>query len=117
MPGTSRPRTFADRAISGATKLRPGLQNLIEGATAGLFDTVLAEALDRLSRDQADIAALYKRLSFAGVHIVTLSESEISELHVGLKGRMNQLFSRILRRKLGAGCAVALRLDSLADTT
>lgn len=95
--------TFTDRAISGATMLRPGLQNLIEGATAGLFDTILAEALDRLSRDQADIAALYKRLSFAGVQIVTLSEGEISELHVGLKGTMNQLFLKDLAAKTRRG--------------
>jgi len=83
--------------------LRPGLQNLIEGAAAGLFDTVLAEALDRLSRDQADIAALYKRLSFAGVQIVTLSEGEISELHVGLKGTLNQLFLKDLAAKTRRG--------------
>ena len=81
--------TFTDRALSGASMLRPGLQSLIEGATAGRFEIILAEALDRLSRDQADIAALYKRLSFADVQIVTLSEGEISELHVGLKGTMN----------------------------
>jgi len=95
--------TFADRAVSGASMLRPGLQSLVEGATAGRFDTILAEALDRLSRDQADIAALYKRLSFAGVQIVTLSEGEISELHVGLKGTMNQLFLKDLAAKTRRG--------------
>lgn len=95
--------TFADRAISGASMLRPGLQSLIEGATAGRFETILAEALDRLSRDQADIAALYKRLSFAGVQIVTLSEGEINELHVGLKGTMNQLFLKDLAAKTRRG--------------
>ncbi len=62
--------TFADRGISGASLLRPGLQGLIEGAMAGRFEVVLAEALDRLSRDQADVAALYKRLMFAGVQSV-----------------------------------------------
>jgi site-specific DNA recombinase len=83
---------FSDRAISGASMLRPGLQAMLEGARAGRFDVIIAEALDRLSRDQADVAALYKRLSFAGVAIITLAEGEISELHVGLKGTMNQLF-------------------------
>ncbi len=48
--------TFADRALSGASMLRPGLQGLLEAASAGRFDVVLTEALDRLSRDQADVA-------------------------------------------------------------
>ena len=46
---------------------------------------VLAEAPDRVSRDQADVAVLYKHLRFAGVPIVTLAEGGINELHVGLK--------------------------------
>ena len=75
----------------------------MDGVAAGRFETVLTEALDRLSRDQADIAALFKRLSFAGVQIVTLSEGEISELHVGLKGTMNQLFLKDLAAKTRRG--------------
>ena len=94
---------FADRALSGASMLRPGLQALLEAASDGSVDVVLAEALDRLSRDQADIAALFKRLSFAGVRIVTLAEGEISELHVGLKGTMNQLFLKDLADKTRRG--------------
>ena len=49
--------------------------------------SVVAEALDRLSRDQEDVAGLYKHLSFAGVRLVTLAEGEISELHVGSRAR------------------------------
>ncbi|MES2847363.1 MAG: recombinase family protein, partial [Pseudomonadota bacterium] len=89
-------QTFAGRAISGASLLRPGLQGLIEEAMAGRIDLVLTEGLDRLSRDQADVAALFKRLTFAGVGIVTLADGVISELHVGLKGTMNQLFLKDL---------------------
>ena len=64
---------------------------------------VLAEALDRLSRDQEDVAALFKRLRFAGIKIVTLAEGEINELHVGLKGTMNALFLRDLAAKSHRG--------------
>ena len=32
------------------------------------FDIVMAEALDRFSRDQEDTAGLFKRLTFAGVN-------------------------------------------------
>ena len=50
--------TYTDHALSGATTLRPGYQKLLEDARAGSFDIVLAEGLDRLSRDQEDIAGL-----------------------------------------------------------
>jgi site-specific DNA recombinase len=94
---------YADRAISGASMLRPQLQKLLEHARAGRFDVVVAEALDRLSRDQEDIAGLYKRLRFQGVKLVTCSEGEISELHVGLKGTMNALFLKDLAAKTRRG--------------
>lgn len=43
---------FTDEALSGASLLRPGYQQMQQAATAGLFDVLVAEALDRLSRDQ-----------------------------------------------------------------
>src|SRR5215204_3353263 len=96
-------QTYVDRAQSGASMLRGGLQALIEDAMAARFDIVVTEALDRLSRDQADIAGLYKRLAFAGVAIVTLAEGPINELHIGLKGTMNQLFLKDLADKTRRG--------------
>src|SRR3954447_17999872 len=95
--------TYTDHAISGASRLRPGYQKLLEDARAGEFDTVIAEALDRLSRDQEDVAGLYKHLTFAGVRLITLAEGEISELHVGLKGTMNALFLKDLAQKTRRG--------------
>lgn len=55
-------------------------------------DVVLAESLDRFSRDQEDTAGLFKRLTFAGVRIVTISEGDITFLHIGLKGTMNAMY-------------------------
>src|SRR5215471_5113330 len=95
--------TYSDAATSGASRLRPGYQKLLEDARAGAFHVVVAEALDRLSRDQEDVAALYKHLSFAGVRLVTLAEGEINELHVGLKGTMNALFLKDLAQKVRRG--------------
>jgi site-specific DNA recombinase len=95
--------TYSDAASSGASRLRPGYQKLLEDARGGQFDIVVAEALDRLSRDQEDVAALYKHLSFAGVRLLTLAEGEISELHVGLKGTMNALFLKDLAAKTHRG--------------
>ena len=55
---------YTDRAMSGATALRAGYQALLEDARNGAFNVIVAEALDRLSRDQEDIAALFKRMQF-----------------------------------------------------
>jgi hypothetical protein len=43
--------------------------HLIGDAQARRFDVIITDSLDRLSRSQADIAALYKRLQFLGVRI------------------------------------------------
>jgi site-specific DNA recombinase len=52
--------TYHDAAISGASViLRPGVQALLQDAQRGKFGMVLAEALDRMSRDQADVATLF----------------------------------------------------------
>src|SRR5208282_2012916 len=62
--------TYTDHAISGSNRLRPGYQKLLEDARGGAFDVVIAEALDRLSRDQEDTAALFKHLAFASVKLM-----------------------------------------------
>ena len=63
----------------------------------------MAEALNRFSRDQEDTAGLFKRLTFAGVNIVTLAEGDITHLHIGLKGTMNALFLKELAEKTRRG--------------
>lgn len=83
---------YTDHAMSGATLLRAGFQALMRDALNRRFDVVLAESLDRFSRDQEDTAGLFKRLTFAGVNIVTLAEGDITHLHIGFKGTLNALF-------------------------
>src|SRR5688572_1165845 len=94
---------FTDHAISGATLLRSGFQALMRDALNGRVDVVLAESLDRFSRDQEDTAGLFKRLTFAGVNIVTLAEGDITHLHIGFKGTMNALFLKDLAEKTHRG--------------
>lgn len=96
-------QVYRDAAISGGTTLRPGYQAMLEGAREASFDVVVAEALDRLSRDQEDVAALFKRLQFAAIQLVTLAEGEIGVLHIGLKGTMNALFLKDLADKTRRG--------------
>jgi DNA invertase Pin-like site-specific DNA recombinase len=95
--------TFADFAMSGSSVLRPGYQALLTALRAGTVDVILSESLDRLSRDQEHVAALHKQARFAGARIVTLSEGEVSELHVGLKGTMGALYLKDLADKTRRG--------------
>jgi DNA invertase Pin-like site-specific DNA recombinase len=104
-------QAYSDRAVSAASTLRPAYQKLLEDARRAEFDIVVAEALDRLSRDQEDIAGLYKRLRFAGIRLFTLAEGEITELHVGLKGTMNALFLKDLADKTRRGLEGRVRED------
>ncbi|MFA5957097.1 recombinase family protein [Hyphomicrobium sp.] len=93
-----------DARISGAAVVnRPGIQKLMSDAAAQKFDVVVTESLDRLSRSQADIAALYERLTFWGIQIETLADGQVSEIHVGLKGTMAALFLKDLAQKTRRG--------------
>ena len=92
-----------DRATSGASMMRPGIQRMMRDAATGAFDLVLSEALDRLSRNQADIANLYQRLQFQGCRIETVSEGSITEMHIGLKGTMNAMQLKDIAAKTHRG--------------
>jgi site-specific DNA recombinase len=102
--GWTTNQEYSDHAITGSTLLlRPGIQRLMQDAMQHRYDVLVAESLDRFSRDQEDTAALFKRLRFLGVSWVTLSEGEITELHVGFKGTMNGLYLKDLAAKTRRG--------------
>ena len=85
--------TYRDEARSGASVLgRDGLLDLLDAARQGLFEVVIVEALDRLSRDMEDLAGLHKRLSFLGLEIRAVHEGVASTVLVGLRGLVGQLY-------------------------
>ena len=95
---------YTDDAVSGASTInRMGLAQLMRDAGAGLFDVVVCEALDRLSRDQADLAQLKKRLSFLDIKIMTVQDGEVGAMHIGLKGLMGEMFLADLAQKTHRG--------------
>ena len=96
-------KVYADRAMSGSSDRRPGYQAMLVDARAGKFQVLVAEGIDRLSRDQADIATLHKQLRFLGIKIVTVSEGEINTMHIGLKGTMNAMYIEDLAQKTHRG--------------
>lgn len=101
--GWSLAGTYSDAALSGASLLRPDYQRLLADARTGSFDVVVAEGLDRFSRDQEHIAAFYKQMSYHGIPVITVAEGEISELHIGLKGTMSALYLKDLAQKTHRG--------------
>ncbi len=101
---------YDDRAISGASTVnRLGWQKLMRDARGGKFDVVVAEALDRISRDQEDLAGIYKRLRFAGIEIRTVQDGRAEEIHVGVKGLLGALYLKDLAQKTKRGQAGVVR--------
>lgn len=100
---------YTDYAMSGASMMRPGIQQLMQDAAAGKFDILLSEDLDRISRDQEDIAGIYKRIEFAGARIFTLADGNITDLHIGLKGTMSARYLKDLAQKTHRGLSGRVR--------
>ncbi len=93
-------QVFNDRAKSGASMFeRDGLLALMQAAKRRSFDAVIAESLDRLSRDQEDLAGIFKRLKFGEIKLLT-SEGETTDLHVGIRGIVGSMFLKDLGDKV-----------------
>jgi site-specific DNA recombinase len=95
--------TYSDTAMSGASRFRPGYQQLLADLDCGLFDVVVVEALDRLGRKLADIADLHDRCTFAGITLVAVNVGEITAMHIGMLGTTAQLYLSDLKQKTWRG--------------
>lgn len=84
--------TFCDREVSGASTVnRPGFQDLMRAAEALRFDVIVAEDVDRISRDQGDWHTARKRLDFLGIAIHTAS-GKVGKLDGALRALMGEMF-------------------------
>ena len=102
---------YSDARQSGSVSIyfRTGIQSLLNDCRVGHYSAVCAESLDRITRNQRDMADFYQQLVYFGVKLVTLEEGIITELHVGLKGTMNAVFLRSLSDKTRRGQRGAIR--------
>jgi site-specific DNA recombinase len=97
---------YDDRAISGASMVnRLGLQRLLRDARAGQFAVVVTEDLDRISRNQSDMARIHERLQFAGVALRTARDGITEDIHIGVKGLLGPLYLKDLAQKTRRGQA------------
>jgi DNA invertase Pin-like site-specific DNA recombinase len=115
---------FEDRARSGASLLgRDGLMAMMERSRdpSHPFDVIIVEALDRPTRDQEDLAGLYKRLSLAGVDIMAVHEGRADQMQVGNRGLVGALYLQDLAQKVRRGMSgviamAGMRADGLTVT-
>jgi DNA invertase Pin-like site-specific DNA recombinase len=107
--GLGPARVFADAGVSGASMARrPGLADLLDAVESGRVGAVIVESLDRLSRDQADLALIWRALKTANVRLITASEGEIRDdaagiMQVGLRSIVGTLYLKDLADKTRRG--------------
>lgn len=108
--GLSVSKTYADRARTSATLIgRDGLQDLLADAREDRFDTVIVEALDRLSRDQGDLSGIWKRLEFLSIPILAVNDGKADAIRVGVHGLLGQIWLDGHRKKVHRGQAGVVR--------
>lgn len=101
--GWSVAKICSDQAMSGSDASRPGFQELRQAIRDQEVTVIVAEALDRLSRDQEHLSGFFKLADFHQVLIFTKSEGEVSQMHVGLGGTMSATQLRELANKTHRG--------------
>ena len=96
---------FPDYAVSGASLIRPGFEALMAAVDAGTVSAIITEDISRISRDFADAAAIFKRLQYAGVPLISVADGiDTSTKHAKLTYTIKSLVAD-------------LYLDDLRDKT
>jgi len=107
-------RQFEDRGLNGAIFMtRPGVQEMIAAAKRGEFKVLIVEAMDRLTRDEVDGPALFKRLTFLGVKIHSVNMGIISQMHVTMSSYVDAQFRKNLGDKVKRAATGMVVLDGL----
>ncbi|WP_100259594.1 recombinase family protein [Qipengyuania seohaensis] len=100
--------TYLDSEISGYNRNRPGLKRLLASVAAGELDIVICESLDRLARDDEDIAWVGKKLAYDHVQLFTVAEGEIDQIKLAVAGLLGSMFLSSLQQKTLRGMEAAV---------
>ena len=108
---------YRDEALSGVGADRPALKRILQLALSGAppFRAILVDDTSRLSRTTEDALSIFKRLNFAGVQLIAVSQGitsddEQSEMLVTVHGLVDSLYVRELAKKTHRGMeGLALR--------
>lgn len=106
--GWPTPALYQDQAISGSRSDRPGYRALLDAAERRTFDVILVDDLSRLSRDHIESAQAIRRLKYAGVRVIGVSDGTDTardnyKLDTGLRGLMSELYLDDLAKKTHRG--------------
>lgn len=104
--GWPEPAIFTDAGISGARNDRAAFLRLMSRLDG--FDVVLVDDLTRFGRDKDEVGRNVKRMVFAGVRLIGVSDGVDTErkghkVEVGLRGLMAELFLDDLAEKTHRG--------------
>jgi site-specific DNA recombinase len=108
---------YRDQALSGVGADRPALKRILQLALSAAppFTAILVDDTSRLSRTTEDALSIFKRLNFAGVQLIAvsqgiISDDEQSETLVTVHGLVDSLYVRELAKKTHRGMeGLALR--------
>lgn len=104
--GWPEPMVYTDAAVSGSRLDREGYQRLL--ADAHRFQVLLVDDLSRFGRDSAELTMTIRRLKFAGVRLIGVSDGVDTErkshkADVGLRGLMSEMYLDDLADKVHRG--------------
>jgi site-specific DNA recombinase len=90
-----RAQVLSDSAVSGASMDRPGMRSLMAAIETKSVTLVVAESLDRISRDVGDAAHFRRLLQHHGVELVCLDGTRVTadDKHSALLFGVRSLFA------------------------
>lgn len=106
---------YSDEGLSGVGMDRPSLQRLLRVALspARALDVILVDDTSRLSRSTESVLSIFRKLNFAGVQLIAVSQN-IDSLHdqaetlITIHGLIDSSYVRELAKKTHRGCESAV---------
>jgi DNA invertase Pin-like site-specific DNA recombinase len=101
---------YVDEAMSGVGSDRPAFQRMLSAAVspAKPFSVILVDDTSRLSRNTEEALGIFRRLNFAGVQLIAVSQGidstdDQAEVLVTVHGMVDSLYVKELAKKTHRG--------------
>jgi site-specific DNA recombinase len=106
---------YVDEGLSGVGMDRPSLQRLLREALSPSkpFDVILIDDTSRLSRSTESVLLIYRKLNFAGLQLISVSQGidslqDQAETLLTIHGLIDSSYVRELAKKTHRGCESAI---------
>jgi site-specific DNA recombinase len=101
---------YVDEGLSGVGMDRPSLQRLLRAALSSVrdFDAILVDDTSRLSRSTESVLSIFRKLNFAGVQLIAVSQNidshhDQAETLLTIHGLIDSSYVRELAKKTHRG--------------